>query len=94
MLSDEDICSTNEQCDGGICSMTDPVTGAENENPAYGLLSFDNFGFAVLTIFVCTTLEGWTDVMYMVQDGYSSYAWCGNACCTEDAPCSFISLPC
>lgn len=51
------------------------MTGELNPNPAYDILGFEDFGSAMLTVFVCTTLEGWTDVMYMVQDGYSSYAW-------------------
>jgi hypothetical protein len=59
--------------------MTDKVCGyygcATNEtctfidsNPNYGVTSFDNLGVSFLTIFQCTTLEGWTDLMYNLMD--------------------------
>ena len=35
--------------------------------PNDGITSFDNFGLAMLTVFQCITLEGWTDVMYLVR---------------------------
>jgi hypothetical protein len=75
VTDEEAICGHVECAPEETCETTDPISGVLNENPSYDLLSFDNFGFAVLTIFVCTTLEGWTDVMYMMQDGYSDYAW-------------------
>ncbi len=37
----------------------------------YGYTVFDNIGFAVLTIFQCVTMEGWTSIMYMIQDSMS-----------------------
>ena len=37
------------------------------EGPNYGITNFDNIAFAGLTVFTCITLEGWTDVMYMVS---------------------------
>ena len=37
------------------------------EGPNYGITNFDNFGLAMLTVFLCVTLEGWTDVMYAVS---------------------------
>ena len=39
----------------------------------FGLTNFDNIFNAFLTIFQCITLEGWTDIMYMMQDAYSKY---------------------
>ena len=50
-----------------FCSRYDPITGEPFENPNYGYVSFDDFAIAVLTIFTMITLEGWTDVMYVVQ---------------------------
>lgn len=35
--------------------------------PNYGITNFDNFGLAMLTVFQCITLEGWTDVLYYVS---------------------------
>jgi voltage-dependent calcium channel L type alpha-1D len=34
------------------------------EGPNSGITNFDNFGLAMLTVFQCITLEGWTDVLY------------------------------
>lgn len=45
-----------------------------NTNPNYDITSFDHIAAGFLTIFVAITLEGWVDVMYMVQDGYSYVA--------------------
>jgi hypothetical protein len=36
----------------------------------YGLVNFDQILVSVLTIFQSITMEGWTDVMYMVMDAY------------------------
>ena len=40
--------------------------------PNDGITSFNNIGVAFLTIFVAMTLEGWVDVMYMLQDSTST----------------------
>jgi voltage-dependent calcium channel L type alpha-1D len=37
------------------------------EGPNFGITNFDNFGLAMLTVFQCISLEGWTDVMYYVR---------------------------
>lgn len=37
----------------------------------YGITSFDTIGSSYLTVFQCTTLEGWSDIMEMIQDSYS-----------------------
>ncbi|GFQ66506.1 voltage-dependent calcium channel type D subunit alpha-1 [Trichonephila clavata] len=42
------------------------------EGPNYGITNFDNFGLAMLTVFQCVTNEGWTNVLYNVNDA------CGN----------------
>ncbi|EUB57745.1 Voltage-dependent L-type calcium channel subunit alpha-1D [Echinococcus granulosus] len=33
------------------------------EGPNYGITSFDNIGYSMLTVFQCITMEGWTDIM-------------------------------
>lgn len=44
--------------------------------PNYGITNFDNFGLAMLTVFQCITLEGWTDVLYDIQDSMgNSWQW-------------------
>ncbi|XP_054000294.1 muscle calcium channel subunit alpha-1 isoform X5 [Hylaeus anthracinus] len=46
------------------------------EGPNWGITNFDNFGLAMLTVFQCVTLEGWTDVLYDIEDAMgSSWQW-------------------
>ena len=37
------------------------------EGPNFGITSFDNIGFAMLTVFQCVTMEGWTPILYWVS---------------------------
>ncbi|XP_041084014.1 voltage-dependent L-type calcium channel subunit alpha-1S-like isoform X1 [Polyodon spathula] len=49
-----------------------PLNGTECKSgwpgPNNGITHFDNFGFAMLTVYQCITMEGWTDVLYWVND--------------------------
>ena len=36
--------------------------------PNHGITHFDNFGFSMLTVYQCISMEGWTDVLYWVND--------------------------
>uniref|UniRef100_A0A1I8JEW8 Voltage-dependent L-type calcium channel subunit alpha n=1 Tax=Macrostomum lignano TaxID=282301 RepID=A0A1I8JEW8_9PLAT len=46
------------------------------EGPNSGITNFDNIGLAMLTVFQCITMEGWTDVMYYVTDSMGpEFAW-------------------
>ncbi|XP_005988501.1 voltage-dependent L-type calcium channel subunit alpha-1S [Latimeria chalumnae] len=47
-------------------NMTECRTGWPGPNN--GITHFDNFGFAMLTVYQCITMEGWTDVLYWVND--------------------------
>ncbi|CAF3010742.1 unnamed protein product [Rotaria socialis] len=38
------------------------------EGPNKGITSFDNIGFAMLTVFQCITMEGWTQILYWTND--------------------------
>ncbi|KAK8724878.1 hypothetical protein OTU49_010957 [Cherax quadricarinatus] len=40
--------------------------------PNYGITSFDNIGFAMLTVFQCITQEGWTSILYWTNDALGS----------------------
>jgi voltage-dependent calcium channel L type alpha-1D len=40
----------------------------------FGYIDFDHLGRGIVTIFQVITLEGWTDVMYMLQDVYNPLA--------------------
>ena len=41
--------------------------GITSTNQADGIRGFDGIGQALLSVFVCATLEGWVDIMYMHQ---------------------------
>ncbi|XP_054271366.1 voltage-dependent calcium channel type A subunit alpha-1-like isoform X7 [Macrosteles quadrilineatus] len=46
------------------------------EGPNYGITSFDNIGLAMLTVFQCITMEGWTAILYWMNDAIgSSFNW-------------------
>ena len=36
------------------------------DGPNKGITNFDNIGFAMLTVFQCITMEGWTQILYWV----------------------------
>uniref|UniRef100_A0A8C2ILP6 Voltage-dependent N-type calcium channel subunit alpha n=1 Tax=Cyprinus carpio TaxID=7962 RepID=A0A8C2ILP6_CYPCA len=42
--------------------------------PNFGITNFDNILFAILTVFQCITMEGWTDVLYHANDA-SGNTW-------------------
>nr|AAO83839.1 voltage-dependent L-type calcium channel alpha-1 subunit isoform b [Lymnaea stagnalis] len=65
---DPRICGQGYSCD-------DIASGGEKgecregwEGPNYGITNFDNFGLAMLTVFQCITMEGWTTVLYDVNN--------------------------
>uniref|UniRef100_A0A669CK16 Voltage-dependent P/Q-type calcium channel subunit alpha-1A n=1 Tax=Oreochromis niloticus TaxID=8128 RepID=A0A669CK16_ORENI len=47
--------------------------GEEWIGPNYGITQFDNILFAVLTVFQCITMEGWTNMLYHSNDVSGSY---------------------
>ena len=40
------------------------------DGPWYGIINFDNFGLAMLTVFQCITMEGWTSILYRVSGSF------------------------
>ena len=75
-MDEDKMCGGGYACPAGTyCSAINPFTGETNPNPENGMISFDDFPMSVLTVFTMMTLEGWTDVMYMVQDGFTPWAW-------------------
>jgi hypothetical protein len=46
-----------------------------NENPFNGAISFDNIGYAWISIFQIITLENWSPIMYYLQDSHSFWNW-------------------
>uniref|UniRef100_UPI00358F1DA9 voltage-dependent N-type calcium channel subunit alpha-1B-like n=1 Tax=Myxine glutinosa TaxID=7769 RepID=UPI00358F1DA9 len=54
---ENDVCGVRRCPEGFDCRGGYP-------GPNYGITQFDNVFFAVLTVFQCITMEGWTDVLY------------------------------
>jgi len=50
------------------CDSTISICLERWEGPNYGITSFDNIGFAMLTVFQCITQEGWTSMLYWTSD--------------------------
>lgn len=73
--------------------------------PNHGITHFDNFGFSMLTVYQCITMEGWTDVLYwvgwagacssapVIPGGAGAGAGPGAACHPLEWPCSSSPLP-
>ncbi|XP_059690549.1 voltage-dependent L-type calcium channel subunit alpha-1F [Gavia stellata] len=53
---------------GRACVQNNTECRGRWEGPNGGITNFDNFFFAMLTVFQCITMEGWTDVLYWMQD--------------------------
>ena len=49
-----------------ICDYNSSLCLEKWEGPNFGITSFDNIGFAMLTVFQCITMEGWTSILYWV----------------------------
>ncbi|XP_061687550.1 calcium channel, voltage-dependent, L type, alpha 1D subunit, a [Syngnathoides biaculeatus] len=68
MLAEEDPAPCAISGHGRQC----PINGTECregwQGPNGGITNFDNFLFAMLTVFQCITMEGWTDVLYWMND--------------------------
>ncbi|KAL3318747.1 hypothetical protein Ciccas_002588, partial [Cichlidogyrus casuarinus] len=54
----------------------DPKNSADGgvrwSGPNEGITNFDNIGFAMLTVFQCITMEGWTQVLYWIKGSSTS----------------------
>ncbi|KAJ8339453.1 hypothetical protein SKAU_G00362390 [Synaphobranchus kaupii] len=64
------------------CGLEAPARTCSNDTecklywigPNFGITNFDNILFAVLTVFQCITMEGWTDILYNANDA-SGNTW-------------------
>lgn len=67
----ETPCNTDNATDkaGGsyVCNYTTSMCLEKWDGPNSGITSFDNIGFAMLTVFQCITMEGWTAILYWVN---------------------------
>uniref|UniRef100_A0A4W4GAG7 Voltage-dependent L-type calcium channel subunit alpha n=1 Tax=Electrophorus electricus TaxID=8005 RepID=A0A4W4GAG7_ELEEL len=57
-----------EAGNGRRCTMNGTVCKPGWPGPNSGITHFDNLGFSMLTVYQCITMQGWTDVLYWVND--------------------------
>ena len=71
-LLDEDeeevLCGSDECQEGYYC-------GKKTLNPNYDVTNFDNIFWALLNVFQCITLEGWSEIMVMYQRTYTVWTF-------------------
>lgn len=76
MMPNPRPCTKNTSAMGFKCSELGPeyycedMWGKDGERytgPEGGIISFDNFLYSMLTVFVCITMEGWTSTGYRVS---------------------------
>nr|XP_017023069.1 voltage-dependent calcium channel type A subunit alpha-1 isoform X1 [Drosophila kikkawai] len=59
-----------------VCNNSTSMCLEKWDGPNSGITSFDNIGFAMLTVFQCITMEGWTSILYWTNDALgSAYNW-------------------
>ena len=68
-FGEEVICGDSFKCSEGF------FCGKRMLNPNYDATSFDNIFWAMLAIFQCVTLEGWSDIMVLYQKVYTYYVF-------------------
>ncbi|XP_078677511.1 voltage-dependent L-type calcium channel subunit alpha-1D-like isoform X33 [Branchiostoma floridae x Branchiostoma belcheri] len=61
-------CQPDFGSSGYHCPVNVSICRGYWEGPNSGITNFDNFGLAMLTVFQCMTMEGWTTVLYWVND--------------------------
>uniref|UniRef100_A0A8C6VWS7 Voltage-dependent L-type calcium channel subunit alpha n=1 Tax=Nothobranchius furzeri TaxID=105023 RepID=A0A8C6VWS7_NOTFU len=68
MKSEEEPAPCAVSGHGRRCLLNGTVCREGWQGPNNGITNFDNFLFAMLTVFQCITMEGWTDVLYWMND--------------------------
>ena len=59
--TDDILCQSTSSCPGGY------FCGKTNENPNNGVTNFDVIFYALLMVFQSVTLEGWSDIMVLLE---------------------------
>jgi len=69
LIGEEELTPCSLTASTGAFRCKDNVSKCEEswDGPKFGIISFDNILFAMLTVFQCITMEGWTTVMYYVS---------------------------
>ncbi|XP_058229316.1 calcium channel, voltage-dependent, L type, alpha 1D subunit, a isoform X3 [Hemibagrus wyckioides] len=68
MIAEDDPAPCAINGHGRTCLMNNTLCREGWHGPNGGITNFDNFLFAMLTVFQCITMEGWTDVLYWMND--------------------------
>ncbi|KAF7249819.1 Voltage-dependent L-type calcium channel subunit alpha-1D [Varanus komodoensis] len=68
ILAEDDPAPCAFSGSGRQCFMNGTECKGGWPGPNGGITNFDNFGYAMLTVFQCITMEGWTDVLYWMND--------------------------
>ncbi|XP_067854838.1 voltage-dependent L-type calcium channel subunit alpha-1D [Heptranchias perlo] len=68
MLAEDEPAPCAFSGNGRQCPMNGTDCKGGWAGPNGGITNFDNFAFAMLTVFQCITMEGWTEVLYWMQD--------------------------
>uniref|UniRef100_A0A8B9LEY0 Voltage-dependent L-type calcium channel subunit alpha n=1 Tax=Astyanax mexicanus TaxID=7994 RepID=A0A8B9LEY0_ASTMX len=66
--TDEESAPCSLSGHGRHCTVNGTVCKDGWQGPNNGITNFDNFLFAMLTVFQCITMEGWTEVLYWMND--------------------------
>ncbi|XP_043089347.1 voltage-dependent L-type calcium channel subunit alpha-1D-like, partial [Puntigrus tetrazona] len=72
ILAEEDPAPCSLSGHGRHCLLNGTACQDGWHGPNNGITNFDNFLFAMLTVFQCITMEGWTDVLYWMNDAMGS----------------------
>ena len=62
--------------DGFHCDNASKCIDNMWDGPNKGITNFDNVGLAMLTVFQCVTMEGWTTILYWVSHYMSGVICC------------------
>ncbi|XP_031338411.1 voltage-dependent calcium channel type A subunit alpha-1 isoform X24 [Photinus pyralis] len=65
--------SQAEQYGSNWCRDGNSVCLERWQGPNNGITSFDNIGLAMLTVFQCITMEGWTAILYWMNDAVGNH---------------------
>ena len=86
------LCSETSPCpEGSTCGSSNSWDDISIKELNYGYINFDNFGYASLTVFQISSLNGWIETMKVFEHGnVRYYAWIFTFTCA--IVCTFFIL--
>ncbi|EDV29728.1 uncharacterized protein TRIADDRAFT_18642, partial [Trichoplax adhaerens] len=72
LINDPRPCAASESFESAHHCKSGYVCLRNWTGPNAGITSFDNIGLSMLTVFQCITMEGWTNIMYSINDAVGS----------------------